>query len=234
MEDQTKKQTAMQSTYDQIKEMILNNQLPIEQPIPQNKLMETYGFSRTPLRDALTKLSQEGLVNWEQNKRITIKHLTEIDIDQLCAMRIMLEGFAAFVTIPLLTDSDIEEAENCMKSIRELHEGQVREYETLHRRFHRIFTGKVGPWITEDIEHLNDQAARYRSEFRNISYRFNATDHEALIELAKKRDAESFVMELANHYARTTLRVISDRSPIYEPIYTRNALRLLAKKISSH
>lgn len=63
------KETNMQAAYISLKNMIINNRLPTGVPISQTKLIEESGFSRTPLREALNKLAQDGLVHLEQNKR---------------------------------------------------------------------------------------------------------------------------------------------------------------------
>lgn len=224
-----KKETAMQQTYTTIKRMILSNQLPIGTPIPQTGLMEQFGFSRTPLREALNKLTQEGLVHWEQNKRILIEPLLESDIDQLCAMRILLESFAVMLTIPTISDETLQEARRCLEDLQDVDEDSIDSPSGPHPRFHSCFTGAAGSWVLQYIERLNDQAARYRTEFRYIENRFDADAHQEILEAALRRDALQVSMLTANHYAKTTLKVISDRSPIYEPVATRQALRIVCR-----
>ena len=224
-----KKETNMQATYKALKHMIINNQLPTGVPIPQTRLMEEYGFSRTPLREAINKLAQDGLVHLEQNKRISIIKLTEQDIDEISSMRIVLECFAVLTSVPLLTEEDLseaarylDEADACLAS-----GDDFASFEISHRKFHSVLRKYAGAWLTHDIELCNEQSARYRAEYRLYTRNYNREEHDALLDAARRHDALQTAQLLATHYAKTTLIVIAEKTPKFNSEKTRLALKLI-------
>jgi len=223
------------STHDTLYNMILNKELPMDVPISQTKLMNKYSFGRTPLRESLQRLADEGMVVWEMNKRIVIPSLSAEDIDQISGMRILLECYAVRQCVPLLKSEDFARMHECLDKMSVLinkrdrnEEYDARELQGLHREFHAYFIKYCGSYIQREIERLNIQSERYRVEFYNITQQYDVSYHTEMLKVAEKGDGIMVSKLLANHYAKTTLKVISEKSPLYEPTFTRQALYVIS------
>lgn len=80
--------------YDYLKTMILTGKLSTGVLYSETKLAERIGISRTPMREAIVRLSQEGLLDIQQSKGFCLHILTAEDLKDMFQMRLALEGYA--------------------------------------------------------------------------------------------------------------------------------------------
>src|SRR5499426_4810477 len=90
--------------YNQIKTLILCNEIMPGQKLHHQRLSESLGVSRTPVREALTRLVQEGYVSFLPNRGFTCKEIRLQEADELYQLREALEAFAVEKAIENLTD----------------------------------------------------------------------------------------------------------------------------------
>src|SRR5512145_1588809 len=80
--------------YAQIKNLILRNEVMPGQKMHHQELSERLGVSRTPVREALPRLVQEGYVSFLPNRGFTCKEIRLQEADELYDLREALEAFA--------------------------------------------------------------------------------------------------------------------------------------------
>ncbi len=80
--------------YEKIKERILNLAYPPGMPLTEVKLTSELGMSRSPVRSAIQMLQAEGLIVSDYYKSMTVREITEKDINELYQIRELLEGAA--------------------------------------------------------------------------------------------------------------------------------------------
>lgn len=73
----------------------------------ESELAEQIGVSRTPVRDALRRLSSDGLVEIIPNVGTRVRHWTSHDLEEIFGLRSQLEGYAARLAATRLTDAQI-------------------------------------------------------------------------------------------------------------------------------
>ncbi len=95
--------------YSQIKTLILCNEILPGQKLHHQELSERLGVSRTPVREALTRLVQEGYVSLLPNRGFTCKEIRLQEADELYQLREALEAFAVEKAIENLTGSAFAE-----------------------------------------------------------------------------------------------------------------------------
>src|SRR5262244_4123470 len=95
--------------YSQIKNLILSNEVLPGQKLHHQELSERLGVSRTPVREALTRLVQEGYVSLLPNRGFTCKEIRLQEADELYQLREALEAFAVEKAIENLTDGAFTE-----------------------------------------------------------------------------------------------------------------------------
>ena len=88
-------QSVVDHVYSALRERILSGDLPRGTKLRQASLAEELGVSRTPLREALRRLSTEGLVEFEPNRGATVSELDFGDMRHAWSARVALEPGAA-------------------------------------------------------------------------------------------------------------------------------------------
>jgi DNA-binding GntR family transcriptional regulator len=95
--------------YSQIKTLILCNEVLPGQKLHHQELSERLGVSRTPVREALTRLVQEGYVSLLPNRGFICKEIRLQEADELYQLREALEAFAVEKAIENLTEAAFTE-----------------------------------------------------------------------------------------------------------------------------
>lgn len=140
-----KKETARAfiQAYEQIRDRILNGELERGTKLVEERLAEEIGISRTPVRDAIKKLEQEGLV---KQKRVV--NPSDTDLRDIFQVRILLEGFAARHCAAFMTDDSLEKLKRCVDIGRS---GNVEEVMAANKEFHEIIVGATHNPVMVDI-----------------------------------------------------------------------------------
>ena len=86
---------AAEHAYRVIREHILSGQLTAGQWLREGELAEVTGVSRTPVREALRRLTSEGLVSHEHNRGVQVHRWSSKDLDDIFSLRSVLEPLGA-------------------------------------------------------------------------------------------------------------------------------------------
>ncbi len=103
--------------YSKLKSLILHLTLRPGDPITELDLIETLGMSRTPVRQALNRLAQEGFVSLLPRKGWYVTEISLRDIHEIFIVREALEGMAARVATEIVTDAALTELNQYMAAI---------------------------------------------------------------------------------------------------------------------
>ena len=87
--------TAAERAYQEVRQRILDGRLPAGRRLKELDLARELGISRTPVREALSRLNVEGLLDFRPNLGATVAVWSEVQIEQMFRIRAMLEPFAA-------------------------------------------------------------------------------------------------------------------------------------------
>lgn len=222
------------AVYERLREAILLGELVPGAITTQTAIAERYGIGRTPLREALRVLQNEGLVVTAPNRRVEVTSLTASDAEELYTARILLEPAAVRQTVPTFTSRDDAEMLGYLAQMD--HYGRGRNWVGLrepHRAFHLKLCVAGGNRILGLIAELSDHAERYRlraSPSRQFWMR-RQTEHRALAGAAADRDPERTSELLVAHYARTAAVVCHALDPaVTFDRWLRPALRSVAPR----
>jgi len=101
--------TAAERAYAELRQRILDGRLPPGHRVKEAELAAELRLSRTPVRDALSRLTVEGLLDFRPNVGATVAVWSESQIALMFRIRAMLEPFAAEIAAPQVTEAEIEE-----------------------------------------------------------------------------------------------------------------------------
>lgn len=95
-----------QPAYDYLLDLILTRQLMPGEKIPENKIAELFGISRTPVRDAMRQLANEGLITIFPNRFAQVTAFTLDEIREIGTLRISMDSLAIKLALLFGSQSD--------------------------------------------------------------------------------------------------------------------------------
>lgn len=103
-----KKQPLSDTICEALRRDILSGKLKPGQRLMEIHYAEQLGVSRTPLREAMRKLELEGLVTIVPRRGAHVTVISRKDVEDVLEVRTVLDGLAAALALPHLTDADME------------------------------------------------------------------------------------------------------------------------------
>jgi DNA-binding GntR family transcriptional regulator len=138
-------QTLREKILETIRDAILKGTLKPGERVSEPDLAERFGISRTPIREAFRQLESEGYLQVIPRKGAVVASLSERDVEEFYAIKIILEGFAARMAAEKLTDKDIERLEVINEKLAQIaEEGDVKTFFRVHNEFHEVFIKAAG------------------------------------------------------------------------------------------
>ena len=108
----------------------------------EGDLAESIGVSRTPVREALRRLTAEGLVRYERNRGVQVAVWTTADLDEIFSLRSVLEPWACRLAAGFATESlNLDELDRLACDMDEAARSSVADVDRiteLNNRFHRL------------------------------------------------------------------------------------------------
>ncbi len=139
-------------------ERIRSRELKPGTRIREEEVAEMLGVSRTPVREALTRLQARGLVVSSQNG-LSLAEFSRAQIMELYALRAVLEGASARFAAENATQHDLAELDLLCGRFQAL-EGGADAFARMNRRFHdAILAAAHNRYLSRMLEELHDSLA---------------------------------------------------------------------------
>lgn len=149
--------------YERLRSMIVSHELAEDSQIVQERVAEELGVSRTPVREALNRLSQEGLVVWVAGVGYVVNALTDHDIDDIQQVRSALEPLAMSLAVGQHSPVSLATGRALIDEMAATDVGDVDAQFELNRRFHRTMSEPCGnPLLITMLDQLWDQPINRR------------------------------------------------------------------------
>lgn len=180
---------------------IVSGALPPETVLRQERISERYQVSRMPVRDALRILEAEGIVTIRRNRGAIVTPISVDDLREIYEMRIAAETLALRLSIPELSNTQIEDAKRLQA---EMERAELSDFGSLNAGFHTaIYAGADRPRLQTHIGVLakaSDRYLRYTVAALDYADKSNA-EHRQLLEYCLHRDTGKAVKTLERHIA---------------------------------
>lgn len=187
-------QTLREKILETIRDAILKGSLKAGERVSEPELAERFGISRTPIREAFRQLESEGYLEVIPRKGAVVASLSERDIEEFYAIKIILEGFAARMAADNLTTKDIERLEATNERLQQIaKEGDVKNFFRIHNEFHEGFIRAAGnDKLYEMISQLVLRFKRLRLASLSQPGRMEISveEHRNLIQAFKNHDGD--------------------------------------------
>jgi DNA-binding GntR family transcriptional regulator len=196
--------------YDRVRELIVSGRLAPGAVLPQASLAHTIGISTTPLREALRRLKQEGLVELDAHRDARVRPLDAAEARDLLELRRSLDPLAAALAAQRRTEADLADVRAALDGLEALSSSPSAAQLASHHRFHAaIHRASHNALLAQTLDGLWVKSDRYRrhgletgrsEEERDA----RATEHRLLFEAVRDGDAET-AAELMRRHVETSL-----------------------------
>jgi len=217
--EQLKHQTLHQRVYERLLGLVIDGVLAPGEPIDEQALSSRLGVSRTPVRAAIARLTQEGLVVTLPYRGASVRQFAVEEIDGLYEVRAALEGMAARKAAQRLSAEGLETIRAILDECQEaLEVGDVDAFGQADARFHRALAEASGnSTLVEAIDGL-----RLRINlFRDLANREpglperTARERALILDALERRDSDAAGQLLEQHInsvKQTVLHQLTERA----------------------
>lgn len=141
-------------TYSRLRDMILFGQLAPGQPVTIQGLTAMLDAGMTPVREAIRKLTAEGALELQGNRRVSVPQLNASQLDEIAFARLTIEPKLAHMAAKRLETKDISELAQIDADIDlAIASGDVQRYLLGNYRFHVALYERAGAPILLSIVH---------------------------------------------------------------------------------
>jgi DNA-binding GntR family transcriptional regulator len=188
--------------YVTLKKEILEGDLPPGARLPVLEIANRFQISQAPVREALERLKQEGLIIGKQNKGSVVSNITSKEIKDIFVLREMIEGFAVRESMPQLKESDFRYLEETILGMgRAIEQNEVFKILEHDMEFHGFFYERCNNHAILDLWY---QMKTKVMRFMAISNKHRSTDklvegHLALIDVLKTGDSDEAEEKFIDH-----------------------------------
>jgi DNA-binding GntR family transcriptional regulator len=200
--------SARETAYEQIRDWITLGPLQPGEVILDNEIAELLGMSRTPVREALLKLAQEGLVETFPGRKTRVAPLPFGRAPHLFAIGGVLDGLAAELATPNLTHERLDQLARTLEVMRRPED--PRDLQTLDERFHDIYYQATGNQpLIEMLHGITLELRRFdRAGFRDPAIMTAANEeHEAILAAFRNGDPAGAARIARDNWTRTWARL---------------------------
>jgi DNA-binding GntR family transcriptional regulator len=196
--------------YRRVRELILSGQLEPGAVINQATLAREIGISTTPLREALRRLKQQGLVELDAHRDARVTPLDAEEARDLLEVRRSLDPLAASLAAERRTRQDVGEMRASLEGLDALPSNPTIEQLVAHRRFHSaVYRASHNALLVDTLDGLWDTADRYRRHGLQVERSteeraMKAREHTLLFEAIVEGDAET-AAEVMRAHIQTSL-----------------------------
>ena len=197
--------------FNTLREAILKGELQPGERLMELQLASKLGVSRTPIREAIRMLEQEGLAVTMPRKGAEVARMTLKDMEDVLEVREALDELAARIACAKINDEQLEN----LKSIRDefkksLDSGDVKKIAEEDVRFHdAIYEATDNAKLIALTNNIREQMYRYRVEYLTDqnNYPILIAEHDAIVNALEQRDKEMVTAEMHTHVVNQAVAV---------------------------
>lgn len=188
--------------YDIIEEKILNGVYPQGEILSESRLSDELGVSRTPVREAMTRLENENLIASSPSGTVVLG-ITDRDVDDMFLVKSVLEPVVGRLAAANRTAKQLERMRDILEQ-QEFYTGKsnTERVKNLDTGFHDImYTASGSPTFQAILSSVHHKLMKYRKDSLNIENRSQRvmSEHTAIYEAIKAQD-EDLVEKLVKEH----------------------------------
>jgi DNA-binding GntR family transcriptional regulator len=200
-----------ESVYEKLRDWIVQGKLEPGEQLRDQELAERLGISRTPVREALRRLEDEGLVETAKNRWTRVKPVDLKEAEQIYPIRAVLDGLALRLAFPLLDKNSLSTLRKANARLRSaLKNADIPAAVEADSAFHDEYVRHCGnPELIEIIrglrvKHHRLELAYFGSPKLGL---VSVEEHRGIVEAIKDGDVEAAQQRLYRHFHNALARL---------------------------
>jgi len=204
----TRPQTLVHAVRERLHQAIINAELKLGEALSEDGLATAFGVSRTPVREALSQLQLQGLIEIAPQRGSYVFRPTVLDIERLCEFRIALETAVAPLAAARACSTTLAALDQRMAHI----EASFRSkdglgYLTSDNSLHQAFFEHCGnPYFQTAYALISSKTAALRNNLvadRFADQEVALGEHRLIVQYFRAGDLRALAPLLATHIGRT-------------------------------
>jgi DNA-binding GntR family transcriptional regulator len=188
--------------YEQLKEAIYLGDLRPGQHLVETSLAQSFKVSRTPIREALTRLEQDGLLV-RTRMGLQVRERSPGEVLDIYEVRILLEGAAGRTAAERRTNNDVFELRQAHRRYRAAGDKDSRSRVAANRHFHEVvWRAAHQPALADLLHRIELQLGRFPVTTLSYPGRWESSveQHEALVSAIEARDGDRAAEVATQHF----------------------------------
>jgi len=199
--------TLSEIVYEKIKDSIITHVYKFGSRLYLKNLSAEMNVSMIPVREALRKLEQEGLIEIIPNRGAIVKTYTIKDLIEIYDLRRQLESLAVEILVNKINQSDLDELKKiCKLDEKSLGKGNLEDHNKYNREFHEsLINFSQNSRLIKFYNELNGQMYTLVSITTIFSYtngegaKYNTRKHREIIKALEQKDVEQAKKIIQEH-----------------------------------
>lgn len=225
--EQVELESSVDRAYEQIREMVTRFRLKPDERLNESELSKQLGLSRTPLREALNRLSMEGFLQTRSGKGFFCRSLDPKEIFELYQFRAAVECGGARIAAEI---GDPAEVEALLTFLIETADSEGASTSTLvsyDEQFHEGIMKLTGnKEMLKTLRNINDRIRCVRwIDMDRRGRKSTQNEHLEIAQALKKKDVDRCVAALQKHISRRLEEITSSIREAYGLLYMPKNIR---------
>lgn len=204
--------TVAEEVHQHLRNELLSGRLAAGQWLREQELAQSLAVSRTPVREAVRQLAQEGLLQIEANKGVRVRALSLEEAVATYEVRERLECMAAELAAKNINDQARYRLQTYLEAMAAVPPEDQAEHIRTDNNFHGLVAELAGnPVLEELIEKLSERVMRVKILTRDVNVSATArAQHARIVEAISSGDPKRAAAAMSEH-VRTNLEIVAQR-----------------------
>ncbi len=203
--------------YELLWNQIITQQLRSGEKLSDSRLSKSLGVSRTPVREALHRLAQEGIVRMQSQRGFYLATYSRHDVTEIYDLRMALETLAIRLAIFRLDEAELTKAQNDLDRIKALlaqDDHQAAEsFLKVDRAFHNMVVRSAdNQRLAGSLEALQAQIGVFQVYGTHLKalVELSVKHHQEILTALTKRDKPGALLAMERHIEEVKARVLAE------------------------
>lgn len=189
-----------------LRRMIVEGEIRPGERLVEDRLAQAIGASRTPLREALHRLEQEGVLKRRDHGGYELPRLTPTEVEEAVETRALLESYAASLAARRATPELLASMQDCMDAFAQaLERADHKQMVLSNAQFHLLLGQAAGSKLLsrllEELEALVERISVTSPDGQEAGT-WSAPEHDRILSALKARDPEAAAAAAGEHVRR--------------------------------